>query len=581
MADVINFTLPTFKNSTTDEDIKQIKSYLYTLTEQMKFYLNNIDADNYNEEYQKKMAALIDSSRSNSIKANIVQDTMRKMKKEYDNAINEAVGKISGNLGGYIVTLDLNDDGCPDDLRILVDTYDYKTATKYWQFNRAGLAFIQKEGDALTSNLALTADGFIAADRIKGVIGDFVTLNACTLNACVGSFSGSVTATEGYIGNWKILEDCIFSRIPDKNDSCYEVKIKNDKSKDAGKKAFYVNYFTGGYNSDTLPKNLESQYKEEKFFVKRSGYMYSQFGKIGDFDFYPVDNQGHGGLCSDYGNWRVYIQSAYDSETINRNEIYAFSTQYKYDTLKYRVTFGVTMDGNVITDKNYYVNDVNRGLRYGTPDSNYGLVYCTDKGNIILGDFNAAADVNIYSPNRIFLCLGEYGEHIYIQRSDWSVDGNTIGNFITLYSNRGLWFSVNNGNSEFAINTLRFRLVAKNITTSGNLYYAPGGLLVTSSSAARLKENITDKIDSDIDPMKLLDACVKQFNYKPEYKDNVIFAGKQIGFIADELEKVYPLACLYNSKGEVDNWNDRIVISALFYIVKKMYNELKEIKNEN
>lgn len=153
-----------------------------------------------------------------------------------------------------------------------------------------------------------------------------------------------------------------------------------------------------------------------------------------------------------------------------------------------------------------------------------------------------------------------------------------IGTFNGVISNRGIAFYANNGNSEIMLDCLRLRFAAKNLTTAGNLYLNSNRLVVTSSSSVRFKENITDVIDAELDPMHLLKAELKQFNYKEEYKDSVIFAGKQIGFIAEELEKVYPIACLYNSSGEVDNWNERIVITALFQIIKNIYAELKEIK---
>lgn len=588
MADMINFTLPTFSEDSTSKDIKQIKSYLFSLTEQLKFYLNNIDSDNYNDDYRQKMASLISTTTSNSVKATVVQESMRKMKQEYDDAINEAVRKISGNLGGYIVTLDCNEDGYPDDLRILVDTYDYRTATKYWQFNREGLGFIIKEGDKLTANLALTADGYIAAERIKGIIGSFVTLNACTLNACTGDFTGSVTASSGKIGNWTILSDTIRARVDGSvANTCFEVNIKNDLG-DNGKetkKAFYVNYFTGGYNSDTIGKDkeLEAKYKEERFYVRRNGEVLLKYGQIGQWYLDPASKTASGGLYSDHGNWRIYLQCAYNSNTTTRNDFFALATRYKGTTGfcvedGYYVTGGIKMDGRFYTDKGYYIMGAGQGVyRYDYVNNvKYDLLTYTAYDNLTLGDFDASGNVNIYSPNRIFFCLGKYAERVYISH----VTYEGVGTFNGFISNRGIVFEANNRNSEIMLACLRLRLSVKNITTTGNLFLSADGLIVTSSSSVRFKENITDVIDAELDPMNLLDAELKQFNYKEEYKDSVIFAGKQIGFIAEELEKVYPIACLYNSSGEVDNWNERIVITALFQIIKNIYAELKEIKNE-
>lgn len=584
MADMINFTLPTFSEDSSSKDIKQIKSYLFSLTEQLKFYLNNIDSDNYNDDYRQKMASLISTTTSNSVKASVVQDSMRKMKQEYDNAMHEAVQKISGNLGGYIVTLDLDEDGYPDDLRILVDTYDYKTATKYWQFNREGLAFIKKNGDVLTSSLALTADGYIAADRIKGIMGSFVTLRACTLNACTGDFSGKITASSGKIGNWTIIEDTIRCRVYGDNNDCYEVSLKNSDGNDvkATKKAFYVNYFTNGYTSDNIPSALENKYKEERFYVRRNGEVLIKYGKIAGWTIEPATATASSALysTSDNGYWRVKLQCAFNSDSVNRNEVFALKTQFKGANGFY-MTGGLRMDGRFYTDKGYhikYTKGLDQGVFMENTSTNavFSLIKNSGNDNVIVGDFEAYGNVNIYSPNKIYLCLGKYEEQVCL--SHLIYDG--IGTFNGFISNRGMAFYANNGNSEIRLDCLRLRFAAKNLTTTGNLYLNSDRLVVTSSSSARLKENITDVIDSELDPMNLLKAVLKQFNYKEEYKDSVIFAGKQIGFIAEELEKVYPIACMYNSDGEVDNWNDRIVIAALFQIIKNIYKELKELKNE-
>lgn len=584
MADMINFTLPTFSEDSSSKDIKQIKSYLFSLTEQLKFYLNNIDSDNYNDDYRQKMASLISTTTSNSVKATVVQDSMRKMKQEYDNAMHEAVQKISGNLGGYIVTLDLDEDGYPDDLRILVDTYDYKTATKYWQFNREGLAFIRKNGDVLTSSLALTADGYIAADRIKGIMGSFVTLRACTLNACTGDFSGKITASSGKIGNWTIIEDTIRCRVYGDNNDCYEVSLKNSDGNDvkATKKAFYVNYFTNGYTSDDIPSASENKFKEERFYVRRNGEVLIKYGKIAGWTIEPATATASSALysTSDNGYWRVKLQCAFNSESVNRNEVFALKTQFKGANGFY-MTGGLRMDGRFYTDKGYHIK-YTKGLDQGvfmentSTNAGFSLIKNSGNDNIVVGAFEAYGNVNIYSPNKIYLCLGKYEEQVCL--SHLIYDG--IGTFNGFISNRGMVFYANNGDSEIMLDCLRLRFVAKNLTTTGNLYLNSDRLVVTSSSSARLKENITDVIDSELDPMNLLKAVLKQFNYKEEYKDSVIFAGKQIGFIAEELEKVYPIACMYNSDGEVDNWNDRIVIAALFQIIKNIYKELKELKHE-
>lgn len=79
-------------------------------------------------------------------------------------AINNATSLITGNLGGYLIIHDSNDDGYPDEL-LIMNTSDISTATKVWRFNVSGLGY-SNTGYSGNYGLALTMDGEIVADKI-------------------------------------------------------------------------------------------------------------------------------------------------------------------------------------------------------------------------------------------------------------------------------------------------------------------------------------------------------------------------------------------------------------------------------
>jgi len=81
-------------------------------------------------------------------------------------AIEQATKLITGNFGGYVVLLDKNGDGKPDELLILGDSDNYATATKVWRWNANGLGY-SSSGYNGTYALAMTAQGEIVADFIK------------------------------------------------------------------------------------------------------------------------------------------------------------------------------------------------------------------------------------------------------------------------------------------------------------------------------------------------------------------------------------------------------------------------------
>lgn len=107
-------------------------------------------------------------------------------------AISHATELITGNLGGYVVLNDSNNDGEPDEL-LIMDKPDIDTATNLWRFNQNGLG--HSTSYAGQYGLALTKDGQIVADRITSG-----TLNANIIKAGVisdAAGNSSIDMTNG------------------------------------------------------------------------------------------------------------------------------------------------------------------------------------------------------------------------------------------------------------------------------------------------------------------------------------------------------------------------------------------------
>ena len=191
MADLINFTLPELKSNELDnKTIKQIKNYLFQLTEQLKFQLNSIDTDNFTDDYKKELSQMIDSATTNSQNTN-VENFIAKYKEYFKRQIEDAAKLISGNKGGYIVLADSDEDTFPDEI-LIMDTSDIATAQKIWRWNKNGLMFQNKATDS-PAEIAITMDGAINANMIT-----------------TGILKGiRVEAAEGSIGGWDITADSI------------------------------------------------------------------------------------------------------------------------------------------------------------------------------------------------------------------------------------------------------------------------------------------------------------------------------------------------------------------------------------
>ena len=81
-----------------------------------------------------------------------------------EQAVDRATKLITGNLGGYVVIHDSDNDGEPDEV-LIMDTNDISTATKVWRWNKNGLGY-SSTGYSGVYGIALTSQGEIVADFV-------------------------------------------------------------------------------------------------------------------------------------------------------------------------------------------------------------------------------------------------------------------------------------------------------------------------------------------------------------------------------------------------------------------------------
>lgn len=156
-----------------------------------------------------------------------------------------------------------------------------------------------------------------------------------------------------------------------------------------------------------------------------------------------------------------------------------------------------------------------------------------------------SGDTYILSENPI--CIGHSSANIIFADDSIMLNGDTYLNF-----------SAASGTVALAVNS-------------------KGRITVTSSSA-RYKENIIDLSDETLNPEKLYNLPIRQYNYKDEFKDFELVAGTQIGIIAEEIDEVYPNACIYNNDGQPESWQDRIMIPAMLKLIQEQKKEIDTLK---
>ena len=153
-------------------------------------------------------------------------------------AINTATSLITGNLGGYLIIHDSNDDGYPDEL-LIMNTADISTATKVWRFNVAGLGY-SNTGYSGNYGLALTMDGEIVADRITTGTLSANRIKAGILSDVDNKFTLDMTTGNVVMSSFKALNT--FRLINDNNNTKGLLSISN-----TGDTAFWLTSSGGSF----------------------------------------------------------------------------------------------------------------------------------------------------------------------------------------------------------------------------------------------------------------------------------------------------------------------------------------------
>lgn len=126
------------------------------------------------------------------------------------------------------------------------------------------------------------------------------------------------------------------------------------------------------------------------------------------------------------------------------------------------------------------------------------------------------------------------------------------------------------------------------ITSEPNLCITSTGKFrrTTNTSSVRYKKDIENVKDEGLSPERLYDLQVKQFKYKEEYqpnKNDSRYEKNLIGFIAEDVEKVFPIAVDYteddNGNKIVDNWNGRYIIPPMLKLIQNQKKKIDELED--
>ena len=120
------------------------------------------------------------------------------------------------------------------------------------------------------------------------------------------------------------------------------------------------------------------------------------------------------------------------------------------------------------------------------------------------------------------------------------------------------------------------------VSNAPNLYMtSSANFRHSSSSSKRYKKDITEIIEDRLNPKQLYKLPVKQFKYKDTHlsKDDKRYGENILGFIVEDLQKIYECAVEYNENGTPEMWNYKVMIPAMLKLIQEQHKEIEELKS--
>lgn len=449
-------------------------------------------------------------------------------------AIDHATDLITGGAGGTFKWV-FNADGEPVELLIL-DTGDEATAVNVWRWNAAGLGHSSNGVGGPYADVAITMDGQINANAIttgtllasliKG--GTFKVGGGSNGNGTIQIYDannnliGTLDNTGADLtGRLTLTTDPTMAhigKVPFYSFNTFEGKVYR-KTKN-GFMVRYIDRATDGTNSVALHPDIYQQTK----LTDITGTAYSD----SDFDYERLTQQG-----------------------TNYNFI------KEWDTLKGRkISIWSLGLPSSFTDSD---EDQDIGWNsYRTRHLYFGL------------------DGFCYAPRMV---TGNS------QNPDYAIDEYIINQHSqTLYTYPRLG---NNGaNDSWGVIFNKTNLMVC-IGTNSYMIFNSSGLSVLgnmvayqSSSSRRYKHNIKGIKDKKLDPHRLYDLPVRQFEYNNDatlqYAD---MEGQTLpGFIAEEVAAVYPSAVIRDQEGHIESWDERRILPGVLALVQEQKKKIDSLQ---
>lgn len=453
-------------------------------------------------------------------------------------AIDHATDLITGGLGGHVVfTMDAN--GKPQEI-LIMDTESVDTAVKVLRINQNGIGF-SSTGYNGPFTTAWTLDGNFVADFITsgtlnanlikaGLLSDYAGKNTWNMLTGEMNLNGNVTLRSG---------NNIYQAAKMGSFSYKIYDITTDNIYNYTSTGFKVAY---GTDPDNPSSFLGHTQLDNISRLVTDGNVYQAI------HISHLNNETH------YVEERIY-----DDFTLLGANIDSYSDKYMFRVDK----SGIHYSNDFLPQLSRFV--YNLSIEAGR------ILICSD---------------NVYD-NNSSRCIPPF-----IDMSTTRISMNTYNTNSTPDNP-----SINITDMTFILGGSVCCLIGEVSNIGGSLipslYFCGRSVQFSSSSSKRYKHAIESIKDKALDPHKLLKLPIRQFVYnegeKLQYSDT---EGKTLpGFIAEEVEEIYPAATIHDPEtGNVESWDERRIIPGMLALIQEQAKKIEELeerikrleeKNEN
>lgn len=470
-------------------------------------------------------------------------------------------------------------------------------STHYTNLDSNGLKIYGGDADKPVANYGSTINLYKPGTNVA----------VATIDANGGHFTGEITADSGYIGGtsgWEITTNTIKKGnigsgiVLSATNTTYSGAIGGSVSNISNWRFTVGNQF--GITADgTLYANagkiggcsIESGILKIKD-VNIDGKIAAGHLEIGDFSVTRTSSgvvvkigstsaNVYDGADGARGADGIDVTSQYVTYIDGTNGVRVYSGS---STTAKRYYAQVNSDGLTVVKNNTIVASFGSTVQLGSTSSNYVTIdssAMTFHGTSNL-TFGTKSDGICYIlPGAIGLEISNGNSTLYDLFC-----GDFQASSINSTSSINAWKDISCGtyfNSEY---TYKHPGGANASTVQGHtVYVAANGnfIMGNSNSTKKVKHSIALLSNKSLNPHKLYDIPVVQFIYNTDYLGNekdCRYLKLLPGFIAEDINDIYPVAADISEEGRIVGWNEHYIIPPMLALIQEQHKEIEQLKKD-